>query len=154
MHSLVLDANVLVLLIVGSVERQSIALHKRSRQFTEADFDLLVETIERFDRWVVTTSVLTEASNLLAHTHEALKERLLAALGRFVGIASEERPESRAVVTEPVFTRLGLTDAGLVTCVQSGHCLLTTDLGLYLAVAKLSDNVVNFNHLRQSDLLS
>lgn len=154
MHSLLLDANVLVLLIVGNVDRKEIGLHKRTRQFIETDFDLLAEIVRRFDLCVVTTSVLTEASNLLAHTHEALKVRLLVELGRFVAIASEERPESRVVVTDEVFTRLGLTDAGLMTCVQSGHSLLTTDLGLYLAAAKLSDKVVNFNHLRQSDLLS
>ena len=154
MRSLALDANVLVLLIVGNVDRQAIPLHKRSRQFTEADFDLLLVTIEGFDRWVVTSSVLTEASNLLAHTHESLKERLLAALGRFIANASEERPESRLVVAESVFTRLGLTDAGLITCVRSGHCLLTTDLDLYLAAASLSGDVVNFNHIRQNDLLS
>ena len=154
MRSLALDANVLVLLIVGNVDRQAIPLHKRSRQFTEADFELLLETIKGFDRWVVTTSVLTEASNLLAHTHESLKERLLAALGQFVAIASEERPESRLVVAESVFTRLGLTDAGLITCVRSGNCLLTTDLDLYLAAASLSGGVVNFNHIRQNDLLS
>ena len=154
MRSLALDANVLVLLIVGNVDRQAIPLHKRSRQVTEADFDLLLEIIERFDRWVVTTSVLTEASNLLAHTHESLKERLLSALGRFIAVASEERPESCLVVAESVFTRLGLTDAGLITCVQSGHSLLTTDMDLYLAAASLSDRVVNFNHLRQNHLLS
>ena len=154
MRSLVLDANVLVLLIVGSVDRESIALHKRTRQFIETDFDLLAEIVQRFDRCVVTTSVLTEASNLLAQTHDALKVRLLAALGHFVGIALEERPESRAVVAEKVFTRLGLTDAGLMGCVRSGYSLLTTDLGLYLAAAKLSEKVFNFNHFRQNDLLS
>lgn len=149
MRSLAIDANVLVLLVVGSVDRQAIALHKRSRQFTEMDFDLLLETIAEFDRWVVTTSVLTEASNLLAHTHDELRGRLLAALGRFVGTAFEERPESIVVVGEKVFGRLGLTDAGLITCVRSGHFLLTTDLDLYLAALDLSANVVNFHHLRQ-----
>ena len=154
MRSLILDANVLVLLIVGNVDRKAITFHKRTRQFIETDFDLLVEIVQRFDLCVVTTSVLTEASNLLAHTHEALKLRLLVELRRFVAIASEERPESRVAVADEVYTRLGLTDAGLMTCVRSGSSLLTTDLGLYLAAAKLSDKVFNFNHLRQNDLLS
>lgn len=154
MRSLLLDANVLVLLIVGLVDRRSISSHKRCRQFTEVDFDLLVATIEGFRPLVVTTSVLTEASNLLAQTHEALKRRLLAALGEFLGTASEERPESVAVVGERVFMRLGLTDAGLMSCVRSGHFLLTTDLDLYLAASALSEKVENFNHLRQRHLLS
>jgi predicted nucleic acid-binding protein len=154
MRSLLLDANVLVLLIVGSVDRQSIESHKRCKQFTEADFELLITTVAPFEQLAVTTSVLTEASNLLAHTHEDLKRRLLAALGRFVGHATEERPESVAVVAEPTYVRLGLTDAALIACVRSGHSLLTSDLDLYLAASAISERVENFNHLRQRHLLS
>lgn len=151
---MVLDANVLVLLIVGSVDRGSIATHKRTAAFTEVDFDLLIEVIEKFDRLVVTTSVLTETSNLLGQAYGALKQQLLAKLGGFVGTVHEERPASAVVVQERVFIRLGLTDAGLLTCVRQGHYLLTTDLDLYLGAIEISANVVNFNHLRQGALLA
>lgn len=154
MRTLVLDANVLVLLVVGLVDRPSISTHKRTRAFTEADFCLLIDATSEFDQLVVTTSVLTEASNLLAYTNDAMRERLLAALGRFVGTAIEERPKSAVVVEERAFIRLGLTDAGLLTCVRRGHWLMTTDLGLYLAAIEISANVCNFNHLRQDTLLS
>ncbi|HWH81933.1 MAG TPA: hypothetical protein VNU71_06830 [Burkholderiaceae bacterium] len=154
MASLVLDANVLVLFVVGTVDRRSIRSHRRCREFTEADFDLLVATVGRFERVVVTTSVLTETSNLLAYANGALRERLLDALRGFVALAFEERHESATVMTERVFVRLGLTDAGLMTCVRSGHYLLTADLDLYLAARAVSENVENFNHLRQNSLLS
>ncbi len=154
MGSLALDANILVLLIVGLVERKAISAHKRSRQFTEVDFDLLLTFIGGFHRLIVTTSVLTEASNLLAHTNDAMRTRLLGALAVFVGTVEEERPRSAEVVKENAFTRLGLTDAGLMTCIRSGHALLTADLDLYLAAAELSASVHNFNHLRQQHLLS
>ena len=152
MRSLLLDANILVLLIVGGVDRASILLHKRTRNFVQADYDLLVATIAGYDGLVVTTSVLTEASNLLAYTNDSLRERLLAALGRFIGAVSEQRPESASVVSEQIFVRLGLTDAGLMTCVRAGHSFLTTDLDLYLAAVEISQNAINFNHLRQSSL--
>lgn len=154
MRSRVLDANVLVLLIVGFVDRRSIATYRRIKEFTEVDFDLLIEAIDKFDQLVVTTSVLTEASNLLGYAHQPLKQQLLTKLGGFVGTVHEERPESAVVVEERVLIRLGLTDAGLLTCVRQGHYLLTMDLSLYLAAIEISDKVVNFNHLRQGALLA
>jgi hypothetical protein len=39
----VLDTNLLVLLVVGSVPRNYIGRHKRLSQYSEADFELLVE---------------------------------------------------------------------------------------------------------------
>ena len=59
-----LDANLLVLLIVGLTDRRLIASHKRLKEYTVDDFDLLERLISASAGIAVTPNVLSEASNL------------------------------------------------------------------------------------------
>ncbi len=43
--TILLDANLLVLLVVGTASRQLIAKHKKTRTFTVADYDRLVAVL-------------------------------------------------------------------------------------------------------------
>ena len=56
---LFIDANLLVLLIVGSVGRHLIAKHRRLRAYTYEDFDILINLLDPFDRVFVTPNTLT-----------------------------------------------------------------------------------------------
>ena len=72
-----IDANLVVLLVVGAVDRDLINSNKRTTRFTPADYDRLIDVIQRV-RVFVTPNTLTEASNLLRpHTRfaEMLRER-------------------------------------------------------------------------------
>ena len=60
-----MDANLLVLFIVGSVGRELIAKHRRLQEYTAEDYDMLIDFIEAVDHVFVTPNTLTEASNLL-----------------------------------------------------------------------------------------
>ena len=61
-----IDANLLVLLVVGSTDRDLIPKHRRLRVFAKEDYDLLIRFITQVDRVYVTPNTLTETSNLLA----------------------------------------------------------------------------------------
>ena len=63
-QSILIDANLLVLLVVGRTRRSLIADHKRLSSFTAEDYDLLLSVIGS-RTIVVTPNTLTEASNLL-----------------------------------------------------------------------------------------
>jgi hypothetical protein len=58
---LALDANLLLLLIVGLTDQRYLARHKRLRSYTASDYDLLLKFIAQFDDLVVTPNALSEA---------------------------------------------------------------------------------------------
>ena len=60
---IVLDANLLLLLVVGLTSRAYISKHKRLQGYEELDFDLLICLIGSANV-IVTPNTLTETSNL------------------------------------------------------------------------------------------
>lgn len=153
MRSIVLDANLLVLLVVGLADRSLIPRHKRTRTFEPADFDLLTKILAGYEQIVVTPNVMTEASNLASQTAEPGLTAVRQRLGALASVQREEYCPSARAVQHTHFLRLGLTDCALLDLIGSETPLLTTDLDLYLAAANANRNATNFNHLRQSRLL-
>ena len=89
-----LDANLIVLLIVGAVGRERISQHKRTRRFPPEDYDRLLDLLER-KRVFVTPNTLTEASNLLKPRHRAVLRTLI----------EESTEEPSAALPPPDHTR-------------------------------------------------
>jgi len=148
---MLLDANLLVLLIVGAHDRSLIARHKRTKEFTSEDYDLLLSCIEGFDRILVTPNVLTEASNLLRQIGEPLCSQLTGDLGLLVRRVDEEYIASGVAAQNDHYVRLGLTDSVLIECARHDLPLLTTDFHLYMAVSQSHpEAATNFNHLRRA----
>ena len=148
-EGLFIDANLLVLLTVGSVGRDLIAKHRRLREYTAEDYDLLINLLGNFDRVFVMPNTLTETSNLLAQHGEPERSSFLERL-RFIIHESEEVVIASAEASENTsFSRLGLTDAALLETVTDETPLLTVDSGLYDAAIRKSDGAaVNFWHHR------
>ena len=144
-----LDANLLVLLVVGSVDRELIAKHRRLRRFAVEDYERLLGLIARVERVFVTPNTLTETSNLLAQHRDPERSRFFDRL-RFIIQESEEVVVASAVAAaNRAFQRLGLTDAALLEVVTAETPLVTVDLDLYLAaLAKDPYAAVNFTHLQ------
>ena len=61
---LLIDTNLVVLFAVGTVNRKRIEAFKRTRQYTEADFDLLLRLLDRPGPVYTTPHILAEVSNL------------------------------------------------------------------------------------------
>ena len=144
-----LDANLLVLLVVGSVGRDLIAKHRRLRRFATEDYEKLLELIAPVERVFVTPNTLTETSNLLAQHRDPERSRFFDRL-RFIIQESEEVVVASAVAaSNRAFQRLGLADAALLEMVTAETPLITVDLDLYLAAwAKDPYAAVNFTHLQ------
>ena len=119
---LLVDTNILVLFLVGSLDPGLIAKHKR-----------------------------TEANNLSMQIGGAAKERLPALLGVLLqnGSFEEHVAESKEVSKIEEFRRLGLTDAGIIHLTRKEWTVLTDDLPLYLALQVRGLNAINFHHLRE-----
>ena len=125
-----LDANLFVLLVVGSVGRDLIEKHRRLRAYSAEDYEILIDLLDRVERVFVTPNTLTETSNLLAQHREPERSRFFDRL-RFIIHESEEVVVASAVASSnSAFNRLGLTDAALLEVVTPETPLVTVDLDL------------------------
>ena len=138
-----------MLLVVGSVDQELIAKHRRLRRFATEDYERLLGLIARVERVLVTPNTLTETSNLLAQHRDPERSRFFDRL-RFIIQESEEVVVTSTVASSNrAFQRLGLTDAALLEAVTAETPLITVDLDLYLAaLAKDPYAAVNFTHLQ------
>src|ERR1019366_4348523 len=141
------DTNLLVLFLVGTVNRQRILSFKRTGDFSIEDYDLLVRLIGWFGRVVATPHVLSQVSDLTDLTgNELTKIRELFKV--LVENIEESYYTSRLLVGDPVFKRLGLTDAAIATVSSRGVLVLTTDVQLHVALQERDIDALNFNHIR------
>ena len=144
-----IDANLLVLLVVGNVDSDLIGRHRRLVGYTADDYALLRDQLGRVRQTFVMPNTLTEASNLLAQHREPQRSRFLEELRSIIETGEEIVVASLDASQNDAFLKLGLTDAALLERVSAETPVLTVDVGLYLAaLAKGEEAAVNFNHLR------
>jgi len=142
------DSNLLVLFLVGAVNKRRILDFKRTQGFTIEDFDLLATLIGWFGKLIATPHVLSQVSDLAdLPGKERLKIRRL--FRSVVEQIEESYDRSQALVADPIFERLGLTDAAIATVCSRGILVLTVDVDLQLAVQQRGADALNFNHVRQ-----
>jgi hypothetical protein len=143
-----LDANVLLLLYVGTFDPELISQFKRTRQYTEEDFDLLKRIVSSFSEIVTTPHVLAEVSNLSSHLPEHLRGDYFALFAKSVSVLAESHTLAAKLVEEPIFARLGLTDAAVAQLARDESLtVLTADLDLYLHLLTLGVTTLNFNEV-------
>ena len=140
-----LDSNLLVLLVVGSVDAAIIPRHRRLEDYTVADFETLRAILDLGRQVFITPNTLTEASNLLRQHGEPERSRLMSQLRYLIDESEEIVIVSAQASANPEFQRLGLTDAALLEAISEETPLITMDLSLYLtALAKGAEAAVNF----------
>ena len=144
-----IDANLLVLLIVGCVGEQFIAKHGRLQQFVVEDYRILRNLLDIVDQVFVTPNTFTETSNLLAQHGEPERSRFFDQLRSTIEESREIQVVSEVASKNREFRRLGLTDAALLEVATVEMPLLTVDLDLYLAaLTKDQDTAMNFRHIQ------
>ena len=150
LRGVLVDANLLVLLVVGALDPAIIPRHKRLQTFGPEDFELLCDLAANYQQVLVTPNTLTEASNLLAQHREPERSLLLTTLRTLIHESHEVVVTSADADDHPSFPRLGLTDAGLRGLVAKDTPLGTVDLDLYLAAAATDPlSAVNYRHIQQ-----
>ena len=151
MTGIYIDANLLVLRVVGDVGRHLVRKHRRLTRFTSEDYDRLIKFTSRYGRLLVTPNTLTEASNLIAQHREPERSKFLEKLRSLIHEAKEIVVSSADAADSRVFVEMGLTDAALLECVSREQPLITVDLDLYLAAsAKDYRAAFNFTHFHNT----
>jgi len=144
---LLIDTNLLLLYLVGKTNKNRIQAFKRTRQYSVQDFDLLEILISQFTTLITTPHLLTELSNLAALQGPELS-RLRTLFKETVEQTQEFYDESRRIVSDAAFSRLGLADAAIATLCRRSLLVLTDDLELYHALTTRGFDAINFNHIR------
>jgi hypothetical protein len=149
-RGILLDANVLLLYVVGILDRSQIEPFKRTRVYTPQDWDRLNELLKRFKVRATLPNVLTEVGNLASSIFSSSRGPEFATVMRTQIDGLRERfVESRRAAASDAFGRLGLTDAAILELARRRkYLLLTDDLELAVAAARLGVDVINFTHLR------
>ena len=139
------DANLLTLLVVGSVDPHLIARHRRLDDYTADDYEILLIILNEVEQVFVTPNTLTEASNLLRQHREPERSLLMDGLRFLIAESAEIVIASARAAANPSFPALGLADAALLEAASAAAPLLTADLGLYLAaIAEDESGALNF----------
>ena len=141
------DSNLLVLLLVGSVNKRRIFDFKRTQNFTIEDFDTLLRLIDWFGKLITTPYVLSQVSDLTDLPGRDLKT-IRGLFSTLVDQIDESYDPGKSLVAHPLFSRLGLTDAAIATVCSRGILVLTADLDLQLALQMQGADALNFNHIR------
>jgi len=148
----VVDTNILVLLLVGAVDRSAIGRFKRTSSFSANDLDLAQKFLRRFARIATTPGILAECSNLVGQLIAPLYDRVFEAFSRLVLVLEEQFLSAREIALIPEFARFGYADAGICALPSSEFVLLTDDFRLSEYLRASDRWVVNFNHLRTPGL--
>lgn len=145
--TLVIDANLIILLIVGLADENLVSRHKRTRTYSVQDFRLLVSIVANYREVVTLPNVLSEVSNLLSFEADDHSRRILATFIKFIETAEERYIASGVGVTRSEFSRLGLSDSVILEAAKGDVHILTADLALHLAALNAGYQSVNFTHL-------
>jgi rRNA-processing protein FCF1 len=148
-NGILVDTNLLVLLIVGSVNRERVSQFKRTSDYSPADWDLLIGILEQISRRYTLPHVLAEVSTLTDLKGTEL-EAARVIFRNLIATMSELDVRSAEACSNILFLRLGLTDSAIAVAAKVRGCsVLTNDAALYSALAAEGFYVVMFNHFRQ-----
>ena len=141
------DTNLLVLLLVGSINERRIPEFKRTQDYSIADFRTLKRLVQWFGTLSVTPHVLSQVSDLTklsGREFDMVREQFR----EFVVSAEECSYSARELVHHPLFARFGLADASVSAACEQNRLVLTADLDLYIALTSRGLDAMNFRHVR------
>lgn len=145
---ILIDTNILLLYLVGRVNRERIPRFKRTAQFIPEDYDLLLQLVNNFQKIITTPSILTEVNSLANQIGEPERSQCLNIFAWLISQIDEEYLKSSIIVNSDIFSRFGLTDCGITSIAKNKYLVLTDDLKLSLYLKAIGIDTINFNNLR------
>ncbi|MBX7061131.1 MAG: hypothetical protein K1X52_05680 [Pyrinomonadaceae bacterium] len=141
---LLIDTNLALLYVVGSLNTLKIKEHKRTCNYTIDDFDRVVRFAGLFDKVIVTPHILTEMSNLLGKSSE-----LQNILSGFIRSSIEIFKPSISATRTSRFASMGLTDSAILSIAKNKFLVLTDDMPLAAILVNASVETVVLESLRR-----
>lgn len=147
--TVVVDANLLLLLVVGIASRHDIPKHKRLQGYTAEDFDLLFLLVADYSSIALLPHTLAEVSSLARQIGNPARSRIQAALRTLILNGTEHPARSASGAVRAEFNDLGLTDAMLLHLCSldiagASPTLLTVDARLADSANALGYSVIDY----------
>lgn len=142
---ILLDTNILLLYLVGSIDPQNVSSFKRTSGFDENDFYILSNLVNLFERNVTTPHILAEASNFL-------NAEKYGALAAFINHAGEKFVEGADIVAKSQFSYLGITDTAVLAIAKASVLVVTNDGPLLGSLTADGIDAINFDDVRKAFL--
>ncbi len=144
---MLLDANLLILFIVGRAGVKFIAQAKRTRTYTPDDYKLLQQIAARFTVFT-TPHILTETSNLLEKDEKHIRQAVFQQYKIVAAQLKEITEPVKEVVSSKAFLKLGLSDSVIYELGKKGLLVLSDDFELCAYLNGHQLTAININHLR------
>ena len=142
------DANLLLVYVVGLSDASWIQSFERTRGYTKDDFRLLAAFLRRFDRVITTPNILTEVNNLANKLSSDRLDLFMRVLKNRIGLLDEQFIKSSLASDHEYFSKCGITDAGILVAAADDVLVLTDDFRLFGVMGHLGIPCLNFNHIR------
>lgn len=147
-----IDTNLLLVLLVGNIDRRLVGRIGRTEKYTKEDYERIKDALCLFNRFIIIPQVLTETGNMLKRycpTASTLLDLTLE-LRRFVHdhATRESRALSRRITIHPAFENLGYADAAILNAAAGRHLIFTDDGPLQAMAYRFNADVLPFNWLR------
>lgn len=143
---ILIDANILLLYIVGSIDVELIGRFGRTaNKFIEDDFYFAAKFIEYFEVRLTTPHILTEVSNLIGGRTD-----LQAALRLSLAQMNEEFVPGAEIRDSTAFVNFGLTDSAIAELAKDSYLVFTDDNPLYGYLTATGIEAVNLNQIKNN----
>lgn len=140
---LLVDTNIILLYIVGSLDISIIRNFSRTSGFTEDDFERVSGFIEYFDIKITTPHILTEVNDLIGNRTD-----LQFALRTYLTLSTEIFLESSKVSDNKFFVEFGLADTAIMETANNSYLVFTEDWKFYGLLENSKIDVVNLAQVR------
>ena len=140
---ILIDTNLVLLYIVGSIDILRIREFSRTAMFTANDFYKVSKFIDYFDLKITTPHVLTEVSNLIGN-----RQNLPTLLQTYIEKSKEIFLESSEVSKRNAFFNFGLADTAITETAKGSYLVLTDDRPLYGFLINSQIDVVSLDLIR------
>jgi hypothetical protein len=124
---ILIDANSLVILLLGLIDPRLIGKDSRSSIYAEEDFNDLLNVVGTLERLVVLPNIWTEVDNLLNGLSGSYKYVYVKKITDTIKATSEKYLSSLVGTESPAFYDLGLTDSLILEYSKECELLVTSD---------------------------
>jgi len=125
-----IDANALIILLLGLIDPKLINKHKRTSIYEEQDFNDLVAFVGDIKELVVLPNIWTEVDNLLNNFSGNYKVKYIEQITNTIKLTTEKFIQSKTATESVGFYDLGLTDSLLLEYSKDCELLITSDSSL------------------------
>lgn len=150
-RSLLLDANLLLVLAIGWSNPLLIERHKKTKgEYVAEDYDLLFELIGAFAPCITTPHILTEVSNQLGQASGPLQYALFQSFAELIQLLIEHHAPSRELTFHDQFPVFGLTDLGILHLARSEKPLvISADSRLVAYLNSTGVNAIDYRWIHR-----